>query len=108
MLIFLHLNQALMYNSYSIPNTDQKGLKQARLSNQNSFTVTPPKNFTIQLLYNEKTGKMSCDELEEKRWINPCDIYTYGSGSVYQMSHCEYILRFYFSSEMRHNDSFLV
>ena len=55
-------------------------------STQNSFEITPPRNFTIQLLYNENNTTISCNdvELEERSWMNPCDIRTYADGSVYQ------------------------
>ena len=55
-------------------------------STQNSFEITPPRNFTIQLLYNENNKTISCNdvELEERRWMNPCDIQTYETGFVYQ------------------------
>ena len=54
-------------------------------STQNSFEITPPRNFTIQLLYNENNTTISCNdvELEERRWMNPCDIITFETGSVY-------------------------
>ena len=66
--------------------SDHRELKEARLSSKEaSSEVTPPKNFTIQLLYNEKNGTISCndDELDEKNLMNPCDIDTFGNGSVY-------------------------
>ena len=62
-------------------------LKQARLSStQNSFEITTPKNFAIKLLYNGNNGTISCDDVEvgKRRWINPCDIKTFDTGSVYQ------------------------
>ena len=65
---------------------DHRELKQARLSSkETSSELTPPRNFTIQLLYNEKNGTISCndDELDEKNRMNPCDIDTFGNGSVY-------------------------
>ena len=48
--------------------------------------ITPPRNFTIQLLYNTKNETISCNdvELEERIWINPCDIVTHTQGSVYE------------------------
>ena len=66
---------------------DYEELKQARLSStQNSFEITTPRNFTIKLLYNGNNGTISCDdvEVEKRRWINPCDIETFDTGSVYQ------------------------
>ena len=66
---------------------DYEELKQARLSStQNSFEITTPRNFTIKLLYNGNNGTISCDDVEvrKRRWINPCDIRTLSSGSVYQ------------------------
>ena len=55
-------------------------------STQNPFEITSPRNFTIQLLYNRRNGTTSCNdvEVEKRKWMNPCDIETYESGSVYQ------------------------
>ena len=63
--------------------SDQDALRNAILaSDQNSFAVNSPLEFTISLLYNETRNEISCDT-EEKKWMNPCDITTLDIGSVY-------------------------
>ena len=51
-------------------------------SNQNSFEVKTPSEFTVSVVYDETKKKISCDT-ENKEWINPCDIRTLESGFVY-------------------------
>ena len=45
-------------------------------SNQNSFEVKSPSEFTVSIVYDKTTRKISCDTDEKKEWKNPCDIYT--------------------------------
>ena len=85
--MFQNFSTQLSKTYISIPNAEFKELKQARLSStQNSFEITPPRNFTIQLLYNKNNTTISCNdvEVEERKWMNPCNIETYDDGSVYQ------------------------
>ena len=64
-------------------NSDQDELRHAKLaSNQNSFEVKTPSEFTVSVVYDETKKKISCDT-EKKEWMNPCDIAILESGSVY-------------------------
>ena len=65
-------------------NSDQDELRHAKVaSNQNSFEVKSPSEFAVSMVYNKTTRKISCDTVEKKEWINPCDILTLDSGSAY-------------------------
>ena len=71
-------------NWYFLNYSDQDELRNVKLaSDQNSFTVNSPSEFTVSLLYNETRKEISCDT-EEKKWMNPCHIDTLDKGSVYQ------------------------
>ena len=71
-------------NSYLSKNSDQDELRHAKVaSNQNSFEVKSPSEFTVSMVYDKTTRKISCDNTEKKEWKNPCEIVTAESGSAY-------------------------
>ena len=52
-------------------------------SNQNSFEVKSPSEFTVSMVYDKTMRKISCDTAEKREWMNPCEIVTPSSGSAY-------------------------
>ena len=71
-----------MYISFK--NSGQDELRHAKLaSNQNSFELKTPLEFTVSMVYDETKREIACGSAENKEWMNPCDIITSNSGSVY-------------------------
>ena len=63
---------------------EQNGVEQnitsAKVSNQEQLTINPPVTFNVSLTYANQT--LSCEK-EPKSQINPCEISTFDTGSVY-------------------------